>query len=903
MSKGVKILAAACCLATGASAQELTDTLKIQNDNSDFTFTESQLDEDGDLSQGVSSFLGPDDDPYQSEVGYLFSPMRFRVRGYDNMYGYTYLNGMLMNDVETGRFSYGMIGGMNDAVRNKEGLPGFGYNRYGVPLVGGATNINTRASQYAEGSKATLSGCNRNYVARGMFTHATGLLDNGWAFAGLLGYRWANEGVIDGTFYNAFSYFLSAEKRFNDHHSLSLVTFGAPTERAQQGASTEEAYWLANSHYYNPYWGYQGGEKRNSRVVESFEPTALLTWDWNVDDNTKLVTTAGVKYGKYSNSALGWAGDAYDPRPDYYKNFPSSVFDVYNPEINNPEFLAANPYFLDQYNTLVDHWTSSEANRQVDWDRMYYVNRQNEAKGGEALYYLERRHNDQLMGALNSTFSKTVNEYNKYAIGLQLNTTKGMHYKTMEDLLGGHKYTDIDKFAANDYGMASQEAQNDLNHPNRQISEGDKFGYNYNIFVNKASLWSQYAFNKNHFGVNLSGNVEGTMMEREGLMRNGRAADNSYGKSGKGYFFGGGAKLKLTYSPTVNHVFTLAGGYDAKAPLARNSFVAPRLHNNFVDNLTVEDIVSAEASYKFRFGNLSGKVSGYYTRFMNQVEQTAYFNDQYSTFTYLTMNGIDKEHYGVEAALEYQVNSNLSFSLLGTISDAKYVNNPYAQISYEGVKGSEIAKLNTCKNPVTGESMPLQVVADGMRVSGTPMTAVSLGANYSIRGWFFEANLNYYDRVYVGFSQYRRLNSTYATAGKFHIAGSVDANGNQVFDVDKATLKENGGVLFNQEGNVVKSYAADQEKFDDGFMLDLSIGKYIRLPKGKSLSLNLSLNNVTNNCNMRTGGYEQNRDDFYYNENDGQASKGEGKAYRFSKNSKYYYAHAFNFFFNVGFKF
>ena len=478
-----------------------------------------------------------------------------------------------------------------------------------------------------------------------------------------------------------------------------------------------------------------------------------------------------------------------------------------------------------------------------------------------------------------------------------------MHYKKMDDLLGGHKYTDSDKFAAKDYGMMSPEAQNDLNHPHRMIGEGDKFGYDYNIYVNTAKLWLQYDYKKNNFGVNLAGYADGTMMEREGLMRNGRAAENSYGKSGKATFMGGGTKLKLSYSPAANHELTLGLGYVSRAPLARNSFVAPRLHNNYVDNLTVEQIFSTELGYKFRFGNFSGKLTGYYTRFMDQVEQTAYYNDQHNTFTYLTMNGINKEHYGLEAALEYQVNSNLSFNLIGTISDAKYINNPNAQISYEGVKGSQIAKLNTCKNPVTGENMPLQVVADGMRVSGTPLTAVSLGANYSTHGWFFEANLNYYDRVYVGFSQYRRLNSTYATAGRFHVASSVDMNGNQVFDVDKATLEQNGGILFDQEGNEVKSYAADQEKFDGGFMLDLSIGKFIRLPKGKSLSLNLSMNNVTNNCKMRTGGYEQNRDDFYYNKNDGEASKGEGKAYRFSKNSKYYYANAFNLFFNVGFKF
>lgn len=904
MSKSVNLFAVAMCLASSVCAQEqLADTLKAQDDNSDFTFTESQLDEDMDAAQTVSSVVSSKSDPYLSEVGYLFSPMRFRVRAYDNMYNQTYMNGLMLNDLETGRFSYGLIGGMNDAVRNKEGVSGFEYNNFGLTGVGGGTSIDTRASHFAQGSKLALSGCNRNYTLRGMFTHATGLMDNGWAFAGSIGYRWAKEGVIEGTFYNSFSYFLAAEKRLGDDHSLSLVTFGSPTERAQQAASTEEAYWLANSHYYNPNWGYQNGKKRNARVVESYEPTTILTWDWDIKDDMKLTTSAGFKYSMYSTSALGWNGDAYDPRPDYYKNLPSSIFDVYDPNKNNPEYLEQNPFLLEEYEQLKAYWLESKANRQINWDRMYFVNRQNEAEGGEALYYQERRHNDQMVFALNSTLSHIVNEHHKYTAGLQLNATKGMHYKTMDDLLGGTRYTDVDKFAANDYGPNSPEAQNDLNNPNRKIGVGDKFGYNYNIYVNKARLWNHYQYSQDQLDIILGAHVEGTTMERDGLMRNGRAADNSYGKSGMAKFFGGGVKGTLSWRPVANHRITYSWGYESQAPLARNSFVAPRIQNNFVNNLRNEDIISGELSYAFRFGNFSGKLSGYYTKFMNQVEQTAYFNDQQSTFTYLTMSGVEKEHYGIEGALKYQVNSNLSFNVIGSIGEAKYINNPLAQISYEGMDGKEIYKLNRCVNPVTKEAMPLSVVAEGIHVGSTPLTALSVGANYNINSWFFEAALNYYDRVYVGFSQYRRLNSTYATAGKFYTPTSVDVNGNKVYDVSSKELNENGGILFDSEGNVVKSYAAEQEKFDGGFMLDLSIGRYIRLAKGRSLSINLSLSNVLNNCDMRTGGYEQNRDDNYYKESGGQYSKGEAKAYKFSKNSKYYYANAFNFFLNVGYKF
>ena len=899
-------------MASGALAQTPADSLSVL-DNADFTFTESQLDEDNDAAQTVSTVTGAKSDPYNSEVGYLFSAMRFKVRAYDNMYNSYYLNGLQLNDLELGRFGYSMVGGMNDATRNQEGLSAYDFNRVGIMGVGGGTSVNSRASQFAQGNKLTLSGCNRNYVARGMYTHATGILPSGWAFAGQVGYRWASEGVIEGTFYNSFSYFLAAEKRFNEHHSLSLVTFGSPTERAQQGASTEEAYWLANSHYYNPNWGYQGGEKRNARVVNDFEPTAILTWDWKINDAKKLTTAAGFKYSMYSSTALSWSGDAYDPRPDYYKNLPSGIFDVYDPEKNNPDYLAQNPYLLEQYNDLVDFWTGSKANRQINWDRMYYVNRQSEAAGGEALYYQERRHNDQMVFALNSAFSQEINRNSKYTLGLSLNATKGMHYKTMADLLGAHSFTDIDKFAANDYGINSIEAQNDLRHPNRQIGLDDKFGYNYNIFVNKARAYGLYELNQGAFSYRLSAYAEGTTMEREGLMQNGRAPQNSYGKSGQAKFLGGGGRFGLTYRPSGSHILTLNFGCQSDAPLARNSFVAPRMQNNFVDNLTNEQVFNAEAAYQFRFGDLTGKFSGYYTRFNNGVEQTAFYNDQEERFTYLTMSGVDREHYGLEAAVKYQFTSNFSMSLTGTMAEAQYVNNPLAQVAYEGMNGATLQTLNRWTNPLTGEVMPLCVIADGMRVSGTPLTALSLGLNYNVNGWFFEANLNYYDRVYVDFSEYRRLSNVLP----YYSSEGMNAQGDLLFPSVNAADLAKGAILYDNQrtipvafdtngnvtetmdnphfGQVAATYSAKQEKFKGGFMLDLSVGRYIRLKGGKSLSINLQVQNATNNRNLRTGGYEQNRDDFY--------NTGVAKAYRFSKNSKYYYANAINAFLNVGFKF
>ena len=831
------------CLFPSLFAQQ-KNKQNSREDNASFMFTESQLGEDDESAQSTSALVTSNNDVYLSNVGYLFSPMRFRVRGYDSQYSDMYINGAWFNDAETGRFSYGLIGGMNDATRNKEGIGPFEINNFTFGAIGGATNINLRASQYAAGSKLTLSGANRNYILRGMFTHSTGLMKNGWAFTGSVGYRWGNNGNIEGINYNSLSYFLSAEKVFNERHSLSFATWGSPTERGQQMASTEEAYYLANSHYYNPNWGYQNGEKRNSRIVRQFEPSAVLSWDFKIDDTKKLTTSAGFKYSNYGKSALGWNGNAADPRPDYYKNMPSNVFDVWNEVPTNEQ--------LQQFNALTDLWKNNKAFRQVDWDAMYLANKNANALGKEALYYVEERHNDQIAFNFNSVFNHQWNDRNSYVAGISFNTTKGMHYKKMKDLLGANLYIDVDKFAVRDHGANSTMAQNDLMNPNRRIGEGDKFGYDYNIFVNKENAWVRYQGNDGgslHYF--LGGQIGSTQIFRDGLMRNGRAPQKSLGSSGTAKFLEGGVKAGLNWAINGNHSFSLNAGYEERAPLAYNAFIAPRIKNDFVKDLKTERIFGGDLTYHFNTPWVMGRITGYYTRFQNQVEMDAFYNDSEARFTYLSMNNVEKEHWGVEAAATFKLTSNLSLTALATWSDMQYMNNPNAVMTYE----SESESSADC------------VYAKGMHGNGTPLSAYSLGLDYSINGWFFNLTGNYYHRVYIDFSSYRRLESVLQQVGGI----GVDGNGNKVVNVPS------------------------QERFDGGFMLDASIGKFIRLRNGKSLSLNLNLTNITNNTDLRTGGFEQNRGDL--------KQDGTERSYKFSKNSKYFYAFPFNAFLNIGYRF
>ena len=163
--------------------------------------------------------------------------MRFRTRGYENKYESTYINGVSFKDAERGGFNYSSLGGLNNAFRSKDLSYGLSPNSFSFGNIGSNTNITAKASSMPTGSNGNLALSNRAYELRAQFTHNTGIMNNGLAFAASGVIRWADDqGIlksnVDGNFYNSAGLFLSADKVFNEKHTLSLVAFGAPTRRA-----------------------------------------------------------------------------------------------------------------------------------------------------------------------------------------------------------------------------------------------------------------------------------------------------------------------------------------------------------------------------------------------------------------------------------------------------------------------------------------------------------------------------------------------------------------------------------------------------------------------------------------------------------------------------------------------
>ena len=804
-------------------------------DESAFTFTESQLGEDDDMSQNVT-IVNSNSNIYANEVGYLWSPVRFRYRAFNQKYNDVYINGALMNDAESGQFRYSQVGGLNNQTRSGEYSLPFEANNFSMPSMGGANNYNFRPSAMPIGNKAALSVANRNYTLRGMYSYSSGLNDKGWAVAAALTYRWADRGYVEGTFYNSLSYFLGIEK-VTGNHSISFVTWGNPTERASQGASTDEMYWIANDRYYNPYWGYQNGKKRNSRVINDFAPTALLTWDWKINDDMKLTTSLTGKYSMYKSTKLNY-NNSDNPQPDYWKVLPSSYFNVWNEDDNSYRTESA----WDAWNNAYNWLSLSKVNRQIDFDRLYAANVSASQQGADAMYYIQAKHNNQLDFKLSSTLDMKLDDRQKLVMGMNLGTTKGMHYQTMDDMLGATQFHNINYYALGKYDINSEQVQYDLNNPNAKVGDGDRFGYDYNILVDRADFWTTYSATLSRMHAFVSARVGGTQMQRDGKMRNGLAKDNSYGKSGTARFLDGGGKIGLSFNLGMGNIIQLGAGYELRTPTAYTAFASPEINNDFVANLKNEKVLSAELGYSLNTSWVRANVNAYYSRIKDATEWQCFYFDDANSFSYVSLTGVEKEYYGVEYGLKFKITSAFSIQAVGTVSEAKYANdaNVRYMLSTSGDYGNDICHLK------------------GVREANTPLLAQSLTLSYSNKGWFIDLTGNYYDHIYLSPSVYYRY--------------------------DEICEHDNDG----------NAKVPDQWEGNGGFMLDASIGKLIRLKKGQ-LSINLTLTNILNNRDICTGGYEQSRDNL--------TSSGNSRGYVFSMNPKKFYAYGINGMLNITYRF
>lgn len=841
------------------------------NDIDDSSFMEFDMDDSG--YTDTPTILFGTNDVYNDVVGYGWSNIRFKNRGYNSETQDVYLSGIKLNDAITGYSPYSLWTGLNEAMRSKESTMGVEFYPLALGGYNGVTNILANPTNIRKGWRFSVLSNSALYRLRLMGTYASGEMDNGWSYAVNVSARLGGNDWVEGVYYRNFAYYVGVEKNIGDIHRFTLMSFATPGQRGAQNASTQEVYDLMGDNMYNSNWGYQNGKVRNARVRKTFEPVTVVKYTFTPSTDLEVNATALWRTGKNGYTALDWY-DAQDPRPDYYRNLPSYFF------MEDEDYNRSNE---DKAEWATEAWkehSKDYANYQhINWDRLYNVNYN--SPDGRSKYIVEERRVDQN----DINFAATANwlKSDRFSLngGLSYRFNSSENFKVVDDLLGGEYYLNVDQFAERDFAADEAKIQNDLEYYNAHgqaqvLHKGDKYGYDYMAEIRNAEGWVSGVYTTGRFFVKAGGSIGYNTFWREGLYQKGLFPNDSKGKSEVSRFLTYRAKLGLVYDFQGGHRISANAGYFNDAPTFNQAFVSPRTRNTIVPNLTTVKTTSADINYQYSNGGWDWRITGFFTAIKDQTDVMSFYDDSQHSFTNFAMSGIDQRHMGIEAGIRIPTPID-GFNITGVVSYGEYIytSNPYMTQTMDNsaeviVDNQEIPywkshpiykRLSNGDYDMDGNGY----ITEGEQkhyVPSTPQLAADLGLNYKTNSyWFLELHAQYFDKSYLDMNPLYRTNLA---------CGGTD------------------GVVTPAE----VEYMASQEKFPAVYLINGSVGKSWYIDRKYQFGFSLELNNVLNNKNVKTGGYEQTR---LIN------SVGKDRYYRFD--SKYFYMQGANYMLNLYFKF
>lgn len=750
----------------------------------------------GSAMQPTVGLLSSGRDAFQNVSAFELGAYWFRPRGVDNRFEDVMFNGVSMSKNDDGRIDFNNWGGLNDVTRYPyENVDNITPSEYAFGNLGGVAYYNTRASSYRKQTSLAYSFTNRSYLHRAMATYSSGMSKSGWAFTFSGSRRWGDNAIIDGVYQDAYAYFASVEKKFSERHSINFTGFGSPTYRASNSPNTQEVYDIMGKDY-NSYWGWQDGEKRNSRIRKVFEPMFMLTDYLKIGKNSNWINTVSYQIGSDARSRLDWF-HAADPNPTYYRKLPS---------FGN--------YTADEF----------RAQSQIDWNSLYnanYLNNQNmDGSQRGAVYTIVEDVNRDKTFNFASHFDTRLKENWKLNINFNYQNLRSDNFRRVKDLLGANFAYNLNAF--------NNDVQYNTDDANTEVRVGDRTQYSYELLKDHYSLNVSSEVDFNKFNVVASIFSSYSQSQREGDYRSGIIAfkDNSKGKSKVYDALDAGIKGKITYKINGKNFIVYNGAFFSLAPTLNELYINPRAVDYLTPGVKNQVINSNDLSYIMRGQVLKLRLSAYYTTISNSTEISRYYaavsseTGSVNTLINEAMTGVDKRYMGAELGFDVKITPTLNATGVASIGEYKYTNRPDVY-SFDDLNTENIYRSYGKAN-----------IKD-YKVAGTPQKAFSLGLKYnSPKYWWVGASANYLMDQYLDFSALNKTATMYT---------------------DPGTNDPYAGVTPELIQQLTK-----QTKFDDQFMLNANAGKSFLIGKYR-MGISVSVNNILNNRNYVTGGFEQGR--------------------------------------------
>jgi len=731
-------------------------------------------------SRDIPMALNTTPSVYATEQGGGAGDSRVNVRGFNQRNVSIMINGVPVNDMENGWVYWSNWDGVADATSSIQMQRGLSAVNLAAPSIGGTMNILTDPTAMKRG------GMLKQEFGSGAFLKTTvnynsGLIADKFAVNGTV-VRKTGDGVIDGTWTDAWAYYLGLSYAVNKNNRLEFFALGAPQRHGQMRYAQNIA---AYSH---------------DLAKDTFDKSVLdLDADTNgVADVFDKFPEAGREYNEnWYKINSDYKGDQYfymygdktvkrhDPN---YMNENENYF--HKPQVNLNWYLTLNEktrlssifYFSGgsgggsgTFGDLkkVAYGVGTEYPSQImDWDGTIAmnegtVNRKGKTKpAGESVGFLRNSVNQQwTIGAiskLNYDFSQAM----KVQLGVDWRTASIDHFREVRDLLGGdyaingqydnstNDQTKRYKRFYNEYDSVYVNNVFDLDATLTKATRklAGKINYNNTNTIDWLGFFAQGEYKKNLFSLYGMGGVS---MIKYSLIDHFKKAANhqaSYVEAGdngelkivsdwiSAIQFKAGGLYKVTDNMDVFANF----GYVEKVPILDN--VIDDVEIALAPKPTNEKFISTELGWNYRAlaDKLAMKVNVYNTKWKDRNVIKAVSSGQGSSgdTDLIFLTGMNQTHRGFEMEVACQPISLVRFDAAVSIGKFQYAND--AKGTYKDVEADTTAKYTyAIKDLMVGDS---------------PQSIYSFTTSvYPIRGLTVQATLNYYDRYWAEWDPASRI--------------------------------------------------------------------------------------------------------------------------------------------------
>ena len=610
-----------------------------------------------------------------------YGDSRINMRGFQSANIAVMINGIPVNDPESGRVFWSNWAGLTDVTRSMQVQRGLGASKIAVPSLGGTINIVTRGTEASKGGFIQQSIGNNNFN-KTSFMLSTGLDEKGWAFSAM-GSRTTGDGWFEGLAFEAYSYFFNVSKIINKQHTLSLTGFGAP----QYHGSRFERFGIQ---YYrdapqgirvNPNWGVLNGKDKTISGNFYHKPQVSLNHYWNIDETSSLSTAL---YG-----SLGRGGNEFPNNASLFLN--TRVGGQYSP---------------------------------VDLDAL--VDQNVASADGKAVAYLQSNRNNHEWYGILSTYNKKLNDKIDLLAGLDFRNYKGIKYNSVRNLLGADYV--LEQYSLSSSGTSTGNINNQVN----KARTGDKIGFHNDVIVLWQGGFLQGEYKEGPLSTFLSLAASNTSYKRKDYFR--YLSSDPLRESDFVNFFGYQAKGGANYNISQKHNVFANLGYFEKAPFFSAVFVSNQNAPN--SEAKKEKILSYELGYGYRSGALAANVNLYRTSWKDRSTTRSSVGSDGNFYT-VNLIGVDALHQGIEFDLKYNPFKKVTVTGMLSLGDWTWSSDLDRAEALDAAGNVVTSEGPLYTKGIKVGDQPQTTAALGLDF--TLMDGIKLGADYNYNGGFYSS--------------------------------------------------------------------------------------------------------------------------------------------------------------------